>query len=116
MKALQDENTSLKNRVKELEADKSKAQKSLDDSLKAVGELSEQLELREKNNDGARIVKIGNKSYKILGKTFVTQKGRITVEEIMKDTAELKRMVKIKSGRSEERREKNESKRKRKSR
>src|SRR3546814_1859700 len=66
MKALQDENTSLKNRVKELEADKSKAQKSLDDSLKAVGELSEQLELREKNNDGARIVKIGNKSYKIL--------------------------------------------------
>src|SRR3546814_11415340 len=62
MKALQDENTSLKNRVKELEADKSKAQKSLDDSLKAVGELSEQLELREKNDDGASMVTMGNKS------------------------------------------------------
>src|SRR3546814_13848311 len=88
MKALQDENTSLKNRVKELEADKSKDQKRLDDSLKAVGELSEQLEMREKNKDGAGTVKIGNKRYKNQEETFAIQKGRNTVQERIKEPQE----------------------------
>ena len=95
---LREENATLKEKLAASEKSNTEAQKDLKESLKTVGELSEQLELREQNNDGSRIVKVGNKSYKLLGKVFVTKAGRITADELVKDQAELKRMVKIKSG------------------
>lgn len=69
-------------------------------ALNEVADLSGLLAAQEDaSEEGSCIVTIDKKKYKLLGKNFIIPgKGSLSLKELQKDQAELKRMVKIKSG------------------
>lgn len=85
--------------IKTLKDDAVKTGRDLAGALAEVTTLSKKLDLVEKHTgENVTVVTIGKKSYKLLGNRFFVKGEEVTAEELMKDDAELKRLVKIKSG------------------
>lgn len=75
---------------------------NLDNSLNHIKEISEKLSFHESAPEGGVIVKVGKKSYKIIGKKFIVGGKEMTVEDLVKDKEYLAKMVKGGSGILEE--------------
>jgi len=73
-------------------------EKERDDALAEVAALSAKLDLSEKHGSEGLIVTIGKKNFTLLGNRFFTPEGEMDAETLSKNTKELERMLKIKSG------------------
>jgi len=78
--------------------DITKLEKERDDALAEVETLSKKLDLSEKHGADGLMVTIKGKNFTLSGNRFFTPDGEMNAEELSKNTKELERMVKIKSG------------------
>jgi len=68
-------------------------------SIEIIAELGKKLHILENNKEeNTTIVELDGKHYKLLGNRFIVKGEELNAEQLSKNTAELERMVKIKSG------------------
>lgn len=89
---------SLNATISDLKTNLQSAVKDRDDALAEVETLSKKLDLSEKHGADGLMVTIKGKNFTLSGNRFFTPDGEMNAEELSKNTKELERMVKIKSG------------------
>lgn len=88
----------LKATISDLKTSVASAEKERDDALAEVETLSKKLDLSEKHGADGLMVTIKGKNFTLSGNRFFTPDGEMNAEELSKNSKELERMLKIKSG------------------
>lgn len=98
MSAEENKVAELEAKVAQLEQEKAEQEATIKKSLSTIEEISAKLDLHESSPEGGVIVKVGSKSYRLVGKKFIIKGKEVTAEELAKDKETLAAMAKGGSG------------------
>lgn len=98
-KAVKAKLQAAEDRIAELEEDLDAERTTSAEALEQMAEMGTKLSLLEKHKGSdCEFVTIAGQEYKLIGKFFRTRKGRLSAEELAKDSELLEEMLEKKSG------------------